>query len=72
MRENLAKICFTILFVEIVHVELPDKRREIGMFEVLGQDLQAEGVRILYNEALELGFLPSNYIISCVIIHNLI
>ena len=44
--------------MEIVHIKLPYKRGEIRMFEILGQNLYAEGVWILYDEAFKPRLLP--------------
>lgn len=41
-------------FVEVIHVELPDKRRKLAMFEVLGQYLFGEFILVFDNEAVAL------------------
>ncbi len=45
--------------VEVVHVKLPYKRREVIMLKVFGQDLFCELVHLLYDEAVPL-FVPAN------------
>ena len=45
--------------VEVVHVQLPYKRREVIMLKVFGQDLLRELVHLLYNEAVPL-FVPAD------------
>lgn len=41
-------------FVKIVHVELPDKRGKLFMFEVFGQNLVLEKIFIFDNEAVSI------------------
>ena len=43
---------FFTYFVEIVHVELPDKRRELLMFEIFGKNFILKQFLILNDEAI--------------------
>lgn len=38
-------------FVEVVHVELPDERRELFVFEVFGENLVLKKILILHDKA---------------------
>jgi hypothetical protein len=40
--------------MEIIHIELTDKRGEFSMFEIFGQDLILKQIFILNNEAVSL------------------
>ena len=44
MLEHLRVVLLDLELVEVVHVELPDERREVVVLEVLGQDVVAEGL----------------------------
>lgn len=57
--------------MEIVHVQLSDERRKVIVLEVLGEDDLAEQVGVPDEEALTLGELPTDDIVSLWILHYL-
>jgi len=54
-------IFFVILlrFVEIVHIELANKRRKVVVFEVFGQNFFRELIYVFHNKGISL-FIPRN------------
>lgn len=50
--EDLLATSFYLRLVEVIHVELPDERRKVVVLEVLGQDLVAELLGLLDDEAV--------------------
>ena len=53
MLEN-ALILLIAYFVEIIHVELPDERREISVPEVGGQDLTTSSLDDLLSSRIDI------------------
>lgn len=45
-------LLFFANFVKIIHIELPDKRGELLMFEIFGKNLILKQFLILNNEAI--------------------
>lgn len=45
-------LLFLANLVEIIHIELPNKRRELLMFEIFGKNLILKQILILHNEAI--------------------
>lgn len=54
MLEYLLVASFDFGLVEVVHVELPNERREVVVLEVLWQDLVTELLGLLDDEAVAL------------------
>lgn len=50
--EDLLVAASDLRFMEVIHVQLPDERREVVVLEVLGQNLLAEQVDLLDDEAV--------------------
>lgn len=71
MREYLA-VLLTVQLVEVVQIEESDKGMQIGPFEVLGEDLIAEGGLVVDNEFIKSWTLPRDNGISLVIVDHLI
>ena len=51
-------------FVEVVHVELPDKGRKVTVLEELVENFVGEFVGLFNNEAISF-FIPTYHIIIC-------
>ena len=49
-------------FMEVIHIELSDKRRKVVMFEELRQDFVSELVGLLHDEAIAL-LVPAYYVV---------
>lgn len=72
MLEDLIVGPASFRLVEVVHVELSDERREVVVLEVLRQDLLAEGVRILYCEAVTIGLGPRHDVVLRLVVDDLV
>ena len=51
-------------FVEVVHVELPDKGRKVTMLEELVENFVSKFVGLFNNETISF-FIPTYHIIIC-------
>jgi hypothetical protein len=58
-------------FVEVIHIQLSDETREVVMFEVLGKNFVRKHIHLLNNESISF-LIPTNDIISCWIIYNIV
>jgi hypothetical protein len=60
-------VLFIPRFVKVVHIELPYKRTEIVVFEILRQYILSECVRVLDNKSIAL-LVPKHSIrVSCIL-----
>ena len=60
--ENWVRAALKLRFVEVVHVELSDERREVVMLEIFGQYLILELGLIAYHESKSI-LRPTNNIL---------
>jgi len=70
--EHLVICSFPLRFMKVIHVQLTDKRREVVMLEILGQDLVAELIWLLNHKSITLRLNPANDGISLLVVDNFV
>lgn len=69
--EHLVGGALSLRLVEIVHVQLPDERGEVIVFEVLREDLLTEKSSVPDDKSLTI-FKPSDDVIDLFIIYDFV